>query len=257
MRHHPARMNDPARREADFLEIQRDHFQEADAERFHWTTRAPGFAETEDELLAPILAIAQSPCLEIGCGEGNNLTRLAQTHQCVGIDRFPRKLAFASREIPHARFAAADAGQLPFRAESFRTVLIRDLLHHVPDPEGTLREAVRVLAPGGLLCLLEPNVRNPLIALQARIVPAEAGIRDSRIETVRGWLAGLPLRGVEVRTTQPLPLRRLVFHYKLGIPALGRNATFRKLFAVLERGLGSALPASRWSYLVATARRTD
>src|SRR5436190_2023356 len=57
-------------------EVQRRYFESADAARFRWTTGAPGFAETEDDLLAPFVETIVGPCLEIGCGEGNNLVRL-------------------------------------------------------------------------------------------------------------------------------------------------------------------------------------
>ena len=42
------------------------------------------------------------------------------------------------------------------------------------------------LRPGGRLCLLEPNGRNPLIWLQSRIVPAEAGARASECRLGKG-----------------------------------------------------------------------
>ena len=248
-------MQGTSRADERFSDAQRRHFTEADTEQFRWTTTAPGIAESEDELLAPIVPLLRSPCLEMGCGEGNNLLRLSRSLRCVGIDMFPRKLHFASQQVPDARLAAADATRLPFRDGSFPSVFIRDLLHHVPRPERALAEAVRVLEPGGQLCLLEPNGRNPLIRLQTHLVEAEIGARDSGFAQLRAMLEAQPLEGLAITADQPLALRRMVLHYRLGLPALGRNTITAKPVEWLERALGALLPRSMWTYVVATARK--
>jgi SAM-dependent methyltransferase len=242
-------------REPEFLRRQADRFREAEPERFRWATAAPGFAESEDALLAPLLADLASPCLEMGCGEGNNLARLARRARCAGIDRFPRKLAFARRALPAVAFAAADAAALPFRDGAFASVLVRDLLHHVARPERVLAEAVRVLARGGRLWILEPNGRNPLVGLHARLVPAEIGALRSGPAQLRALLAGLPLEAVEIAMRQPLPLRRLLLHHRFGAPRLGRSRAVRALLSAAESAAGRLLPASRWCYVLLSARR--
>lgn len=241
---------------ADEASIQRAYFENAEVDRFAWTTDCQGFAETEDELLEPLVSAIESPCLEMGCGEGNNIARLIGRATCIGIDLFPRKLAFAARELPDAAFATANAENLPFSDGSFRTVFVRDLLHHVPAPDRVLAEAMRVLAPGGLLCLIEPNARNPVVRLQIQLIPAERGALVSCPAHITALLRDLPLRDVEVRTRQPLPIRRTLLHYRFGMPSLGRYALSRRILESLETGLGRLVPASRWSYVMATARRT-
>jgi len=52
---------------------------------------------------------------------------------------------------------AGSAPALPFRDGSFDVVVVVDALHHVPDIPGSLREAARVLVPGGRLLLHEPD----------------------------------------------------------------------------------------------------
>jgi SAM-dependent methyltransferase len=236
-------------------DVQRAYFEEAEAERFRWVTTAPGFAETEDELLRPLAGGLEPPLLEIGCGEGNNLLRFAAVGARTGVDLFPKKLAFAADEQPETRFAAADAAHLPFADAAFASVFVRDLLHHVQEPRAVLREVVRVLRPGGRFVLLEPNGRNPLVWLQTRIVPAEAGARGFSAERLSGLLSGLPFDDLRAEARQPLPLRRALLHYEKGIPALGRNALSRKLLAASESVLGALLPRSHWTYLLVTARR--
>ncbi len=241
----------------DFAAVQRDYFEEAEVERFRWITGAPGFAETEDELLAPLAERLKSPCLEIGCGEGNNLVRIAAGRSCTGVDLFPKKLHFAAHELQACGFAAADGARLPFADASYRSVFVRDLLHHVAEPRAVLEEACRVLEPGGFLCLLEPNGRNPLIWLQTRIVPAEAGARDFSPDLVRDLLDGLPFEDVDLRLRQPMPLRRAVLHYEHGLPGLGRSRAVRAMLRASETLLGALLPRSRWSYIQITAKREN
>jgi SAM-dependent methyltransferase len=247
----------PPARDDRHADVQRRYFEHADAERFRWTTGAPGVAEVEDALLAPFLDAIVGPCLEIGCGEGNNLVRLARRARCVGADLFVEKLRFAAVALPGARFAAADAAALPFRDGGLRTVFVRDLLHHVTEPARVLAEAARVLAPGGRLCLLEPNGLNPIVRLHARFVAAEAGARASGVARLRELLGALPFARVSVWTLQPLALQRLLLHYRFGLPALGRVRATRRTLAAVERLAGSLLPASRWTYAAAIAERSS
>jgi len=239
-----------------FQATQDRHFARADAAHYRWTTEDRGFAPVEDALLLPWLDRLAFPCLEIGCGEGTNLARLARRGAPTGIDRHAEKIRFAAHALPRARLAVADALALPFREASFESVLIRDLLHHLAEPRRATAEAVRVLRPGGTLLLLEPNGRNPLVALQARLVPAERALRAFTPSRARAALDGLPLADVELAMAQALPLRRLVLHYRFGWPALGRSRVGAAVLTRLEGLGGRLLPSDRWSYCVLRARRS-
>jgi SAM-dependent methyltransferase len=248
----------------DFLAGQLSHFAEADTDHIAWQTTGPGFAVREAAFVRELVAGTARPLLEIGCGEGANLLHLGSESDVaataggvarVGIDAFVRKLAFAARRVPSARFACADAGRLPFADGSFATVLIRDLLHHLPEPRTTIAEACRVLRPGGTFVLVEPNARNPLIRLQMTLVPAERGAARSDEPWLRALLAGQPLGELLVRPAAPLPLDRVVLHHRFGAPRLGNSRAVLRALAALEGLAARTLPHSRWSYLIATARR--
>lgn len=246
-----------------FLARQRAHFATADVEHFLWQTRGPGFAPREAAFVRDVLRGCAAPLLEVGCGEGANLLHLTADGSTAshggrwfGLDAFAAKLAFAAREVPAARFTCGDAAALPFADGSFATVLIRDLLHHLPQPRRALEEACRVLRPAGRFVLIEPNARNPLIRLQMALVPAERGAARSDACWLRELLGGLPLRDVAFTEAAPLPLDRLVLHHRFGLPRLGTSAAVVRMLHALENAVSRVLPRSRWSYVVVHATRS-
>jgi SAM-dependent methyltransferase len=240
-----------------FWQAQERQFGTADAAHFEWQVAGAGFAPLEAALLAPVAAAVAAPYLEVGCGEGANFVHVGGTGLRLGVDRFPAKVRFAAARVPGVAFAAADAEALPLGAGTVRTVLVRDCLHHVRAPERVLAEAVRVLAPGGRLFVIEPNGRNPLIAVQARVMAAERGLAASRRETLERWLGALPLEDLRLEMRQALPLRRLLLHHRMGLPRLGRVALAARALDGLEALLARALPQERWSYMVFSGRRAE
>ena len=240
---------------------QRAYFCEVEPEHFEWQTQGAYIAATEAALLDAVALGPGERLLEIGCGEGANLFHLTRTDagregaragRIFGVDASSAKVRFCA-DRTGALTAVADAAHLPFAAARFDTVLVRDLLHHVPDRIGVLAEATRVLVPGGRITLIEPNRWNPLIAAMAAAIPAERGMLASTVERAKGELAAAGFVDLRVERRQPLPLSRVVLHYKMGAPAWGDHPQVAFALERLERAC-AALPANLWAYFVIRAR---
>lgn len=92
--------------------------------------------------------------LDVGCGEGRLARDLAELgHDVIGVDASRTMLAAAREAAPGMELHLADAADLPFPAASFGLVVAFMSLQDVDDLPGALREAARVLEPGGRLCL--------------------------------------------------------------------------------------------------------
>lgn len=97
--------------------------------------------------------------LEIGCGVGAELELVAERWpdvRLVGIDRAASYLEAARERLPETiGLVRGDALALPFASGCFDRVVTIWMLEHVADPVPVLREALRVVAPGGFVECLE------------------------------------------------------------------------------------------------------
>jgi ubiquinone/menaquinone biosynthesis C-methylase UbiE len=103
------------------------------------------------DLLVSAGDLAGRRTLDVGCGTGTLAVALAEGGAKVwGVDSSPEMLAEAQAKESRARFKEAPAEDLPFKDGWFERVVMRLSLHHLDRPRA-LREAWRVLAPGGRL----------------------------------------------------------------------------------------------------------
>ncbi len=100
----------------------------------------------------------QQPVLDIGCGDGG-ITEIVFSHQIpldVGIDNNRLVIAKAKSRKIYKRVLLADATQLPFKANSFSTVISNSTFEHIQHDLKAVAEVSRVLRKGGKFIFTVP-----------------------------------------------------------------------------------------------------
>lgn len=133
----------------------------------HWNETAVRF----DRMIAPMerrilgqtrdwmAARAGGRVLELAIGTGLNLPHYRSGTDLTGIEWSPAMLAIAHRRaaglgVP-VDLVLGDAAHLPFADASFDSVTCTLSMCCIPDDDGALAEAARVLRPGGRLVLVD------------------------------------------------------------------------------------------------------
>jgi len=129
-------------------------FWDGQAEAWGRFARTPGHDAYHEGFNFPafleLVPAAARRTLDLGCGEGRvgaELTR--HGHSVVGVDSSPAMVAMAQERH---EAVVADATALPFEDGAFDLVVAYMSVMNLDDPEAGLREAGRVLEPGGRLC---------------------------------------------------------------------------------------------------------
>ncbi len=93
--------------------------------------------------------------LDVGCGTGTMLTYLARFGAAEGVDIDSEAIEYChARGLTQVSQSTADS--LPFGNDTFELVTALDVVEHIDDDLGVLREIRRVLRPGGRLLLTVP-----------------------------------------------------------------------------------------------------
>lgn len=97
--------------------------------------------------------------LEIGVGIGTDFIRFVRAGAiATGVDLTQHAVDLVRKRVEleglSATVVQADAESLPFDDDSFERVYSWGVLHHTPDTQKAVNEAIRVLAPGGTLTMM-------------------------------------------------------------------------------------------------------
>jgi len=185
--------------------------------------------------------------LDVGCGGGHFMAdAAARGWRPVGTDLSREACVAAQRVAPVVQ---GDADALPFGASTMDAVTLVNVLDHTTRPLAVVREAARVLRPGGLLVVRVPN--GAFLAGWAQVLGRLGpGVRW------RGWDA-YPI--LHVFAFGPRALRRLVERAGFdvvetansalaspGSPRAGLAAAAVRALTRAGAGVVSALSGGRW-----------
>lgn len=173
-----------------------------------WSRRAEAYVVSREHAAGPslpkLLALARprpgDRCLDIGTGPGHTAALLADAGaDVIGLDPSGGMLEAARRlygGLPGLRFvqASGDATGLP--DASFDIVTARHTLHHHADAEATLREAARVLKPGGRLVVVDETPSDPAADDWFDAVSRARDATHVRAYTLGQWYAMLQRAGL-------------------------------------------------------------
>lgn len=202
---------------------------------------------------------------DIGCGRGFYFPLYhALGAAIVGVERDaePLQMAQARAHATGARLVSASAADLPFAEGSTDAVVMSEILEHLDAPVAALREAARILAPGGLLLVTVPNANYPFLWDPINWLLERTVGRPIRT----GPLAGIWANHVRLYNRRDLIeqieqagflVEETVFHthrcmpfvhnivYGLGKPLLERRLMPESWLRSAERGRGGTAPANR------------
>ena len=151
-----------------YAQIRREAFGE-DIGQSSWLT-----ADEQDKFLGWLRLSAEKTLLDVACGSGGPVLRIAERTGCsiAGVDVHSQAIATANslasqRELAgRAQFQVADATvPLPFADGSFDAIVCIDAINHLPNRPRVLADWTRLLKPGGRVLFTDPiTVTGPLTA---------------------------------------------------------------------------------------------
>ena len=142
--------------------------------------------------------------LDVACGPGNTTRTLVELVApgglVVGVDSAATMLAQAVRDTPRGSqvgYVRADAVDLPFADGVFDAISCYGALYLMDDPFGSLREMIRVLAPGGRIAVLTTCARGPAAERRVGVVASRrAPLRRFDVDEVTGAMRAAGLTDV-------------------------------------------------------------
>ena len=147
----------------DFEQLSREHFnKQAPIYDTTSTTYYSKFPKISCHHTAEYLKdYAYDSLLDVGSGTAYMLELLAKQKSAdyFGLDLSDEMLRVArDKNIPNTTYVLGTASKLPYEDNSFDVVTCIQSFHHYPDPDSAMREARRVLKPGGIYLLSDTGV---------------------------------------------------------------------------------------------------
>jgi ubiquinone/menaquinone biosynthesis C-methylase UbiE len=135
-------------------------------EKFTWFCNG-GERRARNQVLKHLPQGQRLKLLDIAVGDGVYLPWMPTNWDVIGVDLSWSQLEACRRrqEGPPCRLIQAEAESLPLKAAQFDAVLSIGAFNYFNDPEGSLREMVRVARPGATIVISDemPNLTDRMI----------------------------------------------------------------------------------------------
>ena len=119
----------------------------------HWWYA--GRRKVLDGAIAALGLPAHARILDAGCGSGRNMVELARFGAVTGVELSDTSVALA-RARNAGEVVEGSVLEMPFATDSFDLAVSLDVIEHLEDDLGALRELRRTVAPGGQLLVTVP-----------------------------------------------------------------------------------------------------
>ncbi len=165
--------------------------------------------------------------LDIGTGTGRILEVFGQqTDHALGIDLSHEMLNLARLNLElaglsHCSVRHSDLYSLPFETARFDLVTIHQVLHYIDEPKAALTEAARVLAPGGLMAIVD-FAPHQLEFLRDQHAHRRLGFTDAEMED---WMRAARLGKISHLALRPKTTKENAQHLTVKIWTGERVAT--------------------------------
>jgi ubiquinone/menaquinone biosynthesis C-methylase UbiE len=128
--------------------------------------------------------------LDIGCGSGYGSQILTGFESYTGIDVSPETIKSANKHFGNSKvkYLNADATMVPLDSGTFDLVTCFEVLEHVDEPHLIVKEAARLLAPGGVFIFSTPDRENYNSTL---FVPNPFHVHEMNESEIRGLFANV------------------------------------------------------------------
>jgi len=123
------------------------------AEDRHWWYR--GRRTVLERVIADLRLPARARVLDAGCGSGRNMVELARHGTVTGVELSNTSVCLA-RARKAGEVIEGSVMEMPFAPDSFDLAVSLDVIEHLQDDLGALRELRRTVAPGGSLLVTVP-----------------------------------------------------------------------------------------------------
>ncbi|WDZ82507.1 methyltransferase domain-containing protein [Micromonospora cathayae] len=198
--------------------------------------RTPVGLDYKQRLLAALDVRPGQTAVDLGCGPGTDLASLADAvgpdGTVIGVDHEPRMLAEATdrhADRPNVELRAGDLRDLPLADASVDRLRVDRVLQHVPEPERAFAEARRVLRPGGLFGMAEPDWDTLAVADEDVTTSRRfARFNASRVRNAtmgRQMVRLADAAGFRIRSVEPVAVLFRDFGTADQILGLRRNST--------------------------------